>query len=87
MNSILILGQQLTVGDEKGNLYVYDVHENLTSCRPDEWSKLSRYFLNNLSFSHGECLAFVSVMTLYYLHNLYPILFVDMNRTKDDLPV
>ncbi|VDO06757.1 unnamed protein product [Brugia timori] len=35
-------GQQLTVGDEKGNLYVYDVHENLTNCRPDEWSKLSR---------------------------------------------
>ncbi|EFO23580.1 cytoplasmic dynein intermediate chain 1 [Loa loa] len=35
-------GQQLTVGDEKGNLYVYDVHENLTCCRPDEWSKLSR---------------------------------------------
>ncbi|VDM91467.1 unnamed protein product, partial [Onchocerca ochengi] len=34
--------QQLTVGDEKGNLYVYDVHENLANCRPDEWSKLSR---------------------------------------------
>ncbi|KHN76906.1 Cytoplasmic dynein 1 intermediate chain 1 [Toxocara canis] len=35
-------GQQLTVGDEKGNLWLYDVHESLTNCKPDEWSKLAR---------------------------------------------
>ncbi|VDK42879.1 unnamed protein product [Anisakis simplex] len=35
-------GQQLTVGDEKGNLWLYDVHESLINCKADEWSKLAR---------------------------------------------
>jgi len=35
-------GQQLTVGDSEGHIWIYDVQEALYSPRPEEWIKLTR---------------------------------------------
>lgn len=46
-------GLHVTVGDESGKIYVYDVAEHLASPRADEWSKFSAT-LNELKLNQTD---------------------------------
>lgn len=47
LNKLMFLpnGQQLCVGDSKGQLWLYDLNESIVNPKNDDWTKLSRQLL------------------------------------------